>query len=323
VQTCPGDVEAVTGESRDLLASVARMYYVDDRGQQEIADVLGLSRSKVSRVLTAARELGVVRISVDEHDPRERELEARLRDRFGLRAALVVRTTGAATESVRRTIGYFAAADASALVRPATVIGVAGGRTLRALVEEMRPVSPVGGLSVAQLMGNIGPSASQIDALELSRTLAHRFGGAFYTLNAPAIVQDRATRDVFIAHEHIQLVWRMLGSLELALVGIGSPDDSAFVERGVLDAATLADLRRAGAVGEICGRFFDAAGRECATDYRDRVISIGLDALRSTPEVVGVTNGVGRAAATRAALIGGLVHSLVIDDRGAAALLAA
>jgi deoxyribonucleoside regulator len=170
-------------------------------------------------------------------------------------------------------------------------------------------------------MGNIGPSASQIDALELSRTLAHRFGGTFYTLNAPAIVQNRPTRDLFLAHEHIQLVWRMLDRLELAFVGIGSPDDSAFVERGVLDPATLADLRRAGAVGEICGRFFDAAGRECSTDYRDRVVGVELSALRATPEVVGVTNGVGRAAAVRAALAGGLVRSLVIDDRGAAALL--
>jgi DNA-binding transcriptional regulator LsrR (DeoR family) len=307
--------------SRDLLASVARLYYLDDRGQQEIADMLGLSRTKVSRLLSAARELRVVRISVDDYEPRDRELETALARRFGLREAVVVKVTAATAASVRRTIGYFAAPSMAERVRTAGTVGVAGGRTLRELVEAMRPVGEPRPVAVAQLMGNIGPTPSDIDAQELSRTIARCFGGTFYTLNAPAIVRDRATRDVFLAHQHIELVWRMLESLELAFVGIGSPDDSAFVERGVLDTRTLSDLRRAGAVGEICGRFFDAAGRECATEYQDHVIGIGLDALRATPEVVAVTNGADRAPAVRAALAGGLVHSLVIDDVGAAALL--
>jgi deoxyribonucleoside regulator len=132
--SAPGSAEA-----RDLLTSVARLYYLDDRGQQEIADILGISRSKVSRLLTTAREVGVVRISVDDYDPRDREVEAALRARFGLRFAVVVRTRGAPTESVRRMIGYFAGPDVSALVRPGAVVGVAGGRTLRELVEAMRP----------------------------------------------------------------------------------------------------------------------------------------------------------------------------------------
>jgi DNA-binding transcriptional regulator LsrR (DeoR family) len=108
----------------------------------------------------------------------------------------------------------------------------------------------------------------------------------------------------------------------MAFVGIGSLDESAFVERDVLTAADFATLRGAGAIGEVCGRFFDRAGRECDTDFRDRVISVELDELRRCPEVVGVTNGPRRAPAVRAALQGRLVNSLVIDQQGAEALLA-
>jgi deoxyribonucleoside regulator len=299
VQSGPG-VAGVTADARHLMATVARMYYLDEQDQQRIADVVGVSRSKVSRLLAAAREHGIVRISVDEHDPR---------------------APGQTTASIRGAVGYFAAPLISSLVHAGARIGLAGGRTLRELVAGMRPRPGVSNVSVAQLMGSFGPTTSEIDALELSRVLAQRFGGTFYTLNAPAIAQDRATRDLFVAHEHIRMVWRMLGELQLALVGIGSPHDSAFIERGVLDDETLGQVRAAGAVGEICGRFFDSDGNECEVAYRERVIGIELDVLRAVPEVVGVTSGASRAAATRAALVGGLVRSLVVDDACARAVL--
>ncbi|HET7769989.1 MAG TPA: sigma factor-like helix-turn-helix DNA-binding protein, partial [Chloroflexota bacterium] len=45
-------------ESRARLAAIARMYYVEQLGQHEIASILGISRSQISRLLTRARELG-------------------------------------------------------------------------------------------------------------------------------------------------------------------------------------------------------------------------------------------------------------------------
>lgn len=94
-------------------------------------------------------------------------------------------------------------------------------------------------------------------------------------------------------------------------------------ERRVLSSVDVNELREAGAVGEVCGRFFDASGRECATPMRDRVISIDLDVLRTGRHVVAVTTGGARSGAIRAAIAGGLLHSLVIDGAGAAAILSA
>ena len=307
----------------NLVASAARMYYLDGRDQQEIAAILTVSRSTVSRLLTSARERGIVRISVDEYDPYDRRLEARLTDRFDLHHSVVVRTMGRPAENVRGLVGYFAAPAIARLIDSGMTLGVAGGRTLGVLVGSMRPEPEVRNVTAVQLMGYIGPTATGIDAPELSRALADRFGGTFYTLAAPAFVQDAPARDMLLAHEHIRQVWGLFDSLDLAFVGIGSLDESAFVERDMLGPADRARLRDAGVVGEICGRFFDRDGRECATEYRDRVLSIDLDALRRRPDVVGVTNGPRRTAAVWAALRGGLITSLVIDDVGAAAVLAA
>ncbi len=82
----------------------------------------------------------------------------------------------------------------------------------------------------------------------------------------------------------MRAIWRLYDLMQIALVGIGSLSQSSFIERGMLDANDIQKLKEKRAVGEICGRFYDDAGRECETDYRDRVISIGLEELRRTPK---------------------------------------
>lgn len=304
-----------------LLTSIARMYYLDGLGQSEIAGIYGVSRSKVSRLLTAARDTGIVRISVDEYDPRNRDLEERLIERFGLLHAVVVRGVGGSVANIRRAVGYFAAPTVAEWIGTQRTVGIAGGRTLGALVHAVEPRSNSQGPEFVQLMGTIGSSPSSIDASELSRALARRFNGTFQTLTAPALVADARTRDLFLSHGQIRSVWSSFASLDLALVGVGTLDESVFVERQVLEASGLQDLQKLGAVGEICGRFYDRSGRECASPYRDRVVSISLDELRDRKNVVAVTFGRARGTAVRVALAGGLVKSLVIDDEGARAVL--
>lgn len=313
----------MTDGGTELMTAAAQLYYRDGLDQQAVAGILGVSRSTVSRLLTAAREKGIVRISIDPYEPRDPDLERRLRTQFGLRHAVVVRAGGRATESARRAIGHFAAPAMVAEIRPGFTVGVAGGRTLGELIRAMVPGEPVRGVDVVQLMGHIDPTARNVDAPELGRALSHRFGGSFATLTAPVFAPDRPTRDAVLALEQVRAVWDRFATLDLAFVGVGTMEESIFIERGVLTAADYASLRTLGAVGEICGRFFDAGGGECASPYRDRVIAVDLEELRRRPAVVAVTHGTGRTAAILAALRGGLINSLVIDDLGAEALLVA
>ena len=51
------------------LALVARRYYLEDKKQSDIAAELGVSRPLISRMLSEARELGVVEITI--HAPGE------------------------------------------------------------------------------------------------------------------------------------------------------------------------------------------------------------------------------------------------------------
>src|SRR3954471_2227242 len=73
-----------------LLAQVSALYYLDGRTQAEIAQRLGLSRAKVSRLLYAARERGIARIVVNPPRGSLLALETELEARFALREVRIV-----------------------------------------------------------------------------------------------------------------------------------------------------------------------------------------------------------------------------------------
>lgn len=308
--------------SDDQLRLAARLYYVDGLGQAEVARFTGVSQAKVSRLLALARERGVVRISVAEYDYRNQALEDQLHTLSGLETIVVIKTLpGASPEDARRAVGHFGASLLHPLIGPDSAVALSGGRTLQELVRNL-PAARIPGLTVVQTMGSIDSTVAAVDALELGRAMARRWEGNFYALNSPAFVPDKSTRDAFLALPQIRSVWQRLNHASVALVGIGTLDNSIFVERGILSPEDLARLRSGGAVGELGGRFYDAEGRECDSPWRDRVVSMELDQLRAIPQVIGIVAGRDRAMALAAAIRGGLIKSLIMDEGGASALAA-
>ena len=300
--------------SDEQLRLAARLHYVDGLGQTEVARFFKVSQAKVSRLLAIAKERGIVRVSVAEYEPRDLILERAVRKKFGLESVTVIKTiAGADGEDSRRTVGHFGGPFVEGLLPANSVVAIAGGRSIRELVQHV-PEDKNRNLTVIQAMGSIDSTVGSEDALELGRILARRSGGSFLTLNTPAFVPDRKTRDAFLSLPQINSVRQRLAEADVALVGVGTLDNSAFAARGVLSHQEMEELTGCGAVGEICGRFYDKNGRECDSRWRDRVVSIDLDQLRKIPQVVGIVAGGDRSAAIAAAVRGNLLKALIIDD---------
>lgn len=304
-----------------LMTSIARLYYLDGMGQTEIAAIYGVSRSTVSRMLTAARERGIVRISVDEYDPRDGELERRLIERFGLKRAIVVRGVSGGWAANRRAVGHFAAKTVAEWLTHEKRIGVTGGRTLGELVRNLPRMTGTSGVEVVQLMGQVAGTPGQNEGSEIGRDLARRLNGSFYAINAPVFMPDRATLDAISAHDQIKSVTRLFPDVTLAFVGVGAVDDSMFVDNNVFSKEDLNDMREKGAVAEVCGRFVDSIGHEVDLRTNDRILSIDIHTLRMVDDVVAVTSGESRGSAVRAIFDGGIASGIITDDACARAVL--
>lgn len=305
----------------EQLALVARLYYVDGLGQAEVARLANVSQAKVSRWLAQAKQRGIVKISVVEYEPRDVELEAALCEQLGLTHAVVIKSDPHADDDVlRRAVGHFGGKFLHAFLKNDETVAIAGGRTLSEVVKHL-PTDQPRSITIIQAMGHVDAELCEFDAQEVGRLMAQRVGGSFVPLNAPAFLPDRTTRDVILELEQVRGVRRALQGARLAIVGIGSLENSVFAQRGTLTDSMIAELREAGAVGEICGRFFQSDGGECVTPWADRVVSISLNELREVPLVMAVICGNDRSAVIHAAARGRLINALFMDAGGARALL--
>ncbi|MDR2674996.1 MAG: hypothetical protein LBC18_09045 [Opitutaceae bacterium] len=308
--------------SNRLLHLAAHLYYVKGMRQASLGKYLKISQAKVSRLLSLAQERGIVRIIVADFEPRDRELEAGLQARFGLATAVVIKAPQELSlEELRKILGRFAAPEIEGLIKPRDIIAIGSGRNTRELVRNFS-ISTGKRPTIVQTVGNVDASVHDFDAQEIGRVFSQRLGGDFLTFNMPAFVPTKKIRDALLALDQSRVVNTCLNQARMALVGVGTLDNSVFIERSMLAEKDIAELKAAGAVGEIGGRFYNAAGRECDTRWRNQVLSIELDRLAAIPQVIGVVSGTDRSASIRAAIAGGFLKGLVIDETGARALLA-
>lgn len=310
-------------ERLQLLATVADLYYVDGRGQAEIARRLGYSRSTISRLLTEARETGVVEIRI--HHPLERssELESALMDRFGLQVAQVAVRGQLDYTRMLRQLGRLGAAYLSENLTPTSSLGVSWGTAVYEVAQAFR-TRHYPKFRVVQMIGAVGASDPTIDGHDVARRIATKFGGTYHTLNAPLIVGDVATTQVLLREPNIRKTLAMAAEVDYALVGIGSvePETSSLVRAGFLSAEEMAALKAAGVVGDMCARHFDIDGQLYTGEVTQRLISIDLRTFINRPiVVVAVAGGIAKARSILGALNGGLVDVLITDSTAAEAVL--
>jgi DNA-binding transcriptional regulator LsrR (DeoR family) len=312
-----------TNEELRLLVKVARFYYEDGLNQDAITERLGLSRSKVSRLMAQAREQGVVQITIVEPDDLFLDMESELQHRFGLQEAVVVGAQpGDSQGHVSRAVGSAAASYVSRAISSRSTIGMCWGDTLRHMVTSMSP-HRFPNAEVVQIIGGIGQPDAEVHATELCRGMARALDCRLTLLPVPGIVADQRTRKSLLADVHVKRAFDAFDDLDIAFVGIGAPTtDSVTMRDGsIITRAELDDLLRKGTVGDIALRYYDANGECIESEINERIIGLTLEQIKEVPKVVGVSGGPQKVAAIRAALTGQLINVLITDSVTAEHLL--
>lgn len=305
-----------------LLGKVCTLYYMRDQTQQEIAELLRLSRPTVSRLLREARALGFVQITVASPRGLFLDLEMRLEDQFRLETVNVVECQSGSPDDLRRQIGGAAANYLARTLRPGEKIGMAWGTTLSAMVNAMSPM-PTADVRVVQILGGIGPPAAAEHASELVRRLAQLLDARAVLLPAPGVLATQAVRDVLRDDPHVRTALNQLDGLDTVFVGLGSLTSNAVLrDRHAPWRQAREELRARGAVGDIALRFFDAQGSPVRTMLDDRILGISTRQLRGTGRVVAVAGGPEKVDAIAAALEAGIVKVLITNRMTAEALVA-
>lgn len=316
--------ESASSDHMELLARVAELYFQFEMTQAQIAKQTGYSRSMISRLLTEARQQGVVEVRINHPLKRRLDLEAALQAKFKLKHVRVLAHNTLGHSQMLRRLGSLAATLVQELVQDSMTIGVSWGTALAETVAALRP-QPRTGIRVAQIIGSSGAADPDIDGPELARKLARVLGAKYSTLPAPLFVHSEATRYALIRDPRVREVLGHSRTMALLLCGVGTIDIeySSLLRSGSITLTQVEQLVRASAVGECCGHVFDVNGRTVDTAFTRQVIGLTEYALKRIPLRVGIAGGLAKATPVLGALRGGWINGIVTDEIAAVNVLSA
>jgi len=312
----PYSVRLPSDEARDhLMVQVAKMYYDLDRTQGDIAHDLGLTRWQVGRLLTEAKEAGIVRIEITPRAGRQTGLEVELQQSFGLRNAIVVPMGGITDQALLiESVAQAAARYLAGLNPKPDLIGVSWGRTMSAVARAL-PGGWNPGVHVVLVNGATTLRLSSTRTSAVAEEFAHSAGGTATLLPVPAIVGKASTR---LALEEDPIIEHVLSLAEQARVICfsmgGLSHHSVLLSSGYLTQDDIDRLKRLGSVGDILGRFVDAEGRIVDADLDGRTVGLRLDALMRKDRAIAIVAGAEKHEIAAAALKAGYISDLVTDE---------
>lgn len=316
----------VSQESDDvLMLRVAWLYYMRGLTQEEVASRLSMHRTRIVRLLSEARERGLVTVNIHHGAIKEVELEQTITDRYGIDFCIATPAFGftdlpsdpslIAAQSLfaRRAAGSAAAAYlTNYLSRPAPrIIGVSWGRTMEQMVLHLGTVRNPQARFIS-LLGSLARNSSS-NPFEVVQSLASRIGGEGYFLPVPFVVDKEVDRDVLMSQKSVREVLALARMADLYLISVGELTETSILrQQGMVSAAELEDALAKGAVADTLGCLFDKQGKIVPHPVSARMLAVDIDDLKGR-DVVLLAGGLEKVDAIHALLCSGLVRGLIID----------
>lgn len=301
-----------------LSVRVAELYYDAGKTQDEIGALLGISRFKVGRLLTRARETGIVRIEIVHPSARKLGLERDLADRYPRLSEAVVVPAG---DELLDRVAHAAAEHLRALRPVPHTLGVSWGRTLTAVAAQLAD-GWARGVTVVQINGGVSVNRRPGGAAHVAATIAERAAGQTVLLPSPAILEQEETARAIQTDRTVASVLALAERADTYVFSAGVCDEtSAHVENGYLEVSDIRALQQRGAVGDVLGRYIDAEGNIIDPALDARTVGMPLQRLRAHDRAVFVTAGSAKHDLARTVVSAGLCTVIVTDEHTARALL--
>jgi deoxyribonucleoside regulator len=295
----------------------AQLYYLQDLTMDAIAHEMHVSRSSVSRLLSHARDSGLVTISVHSPQDARGTIERRLADRFGV-TAHVVPTPDRISEAERLERTALSAARILAdRVDSTMTVGIAWGSTLSAIGRHL-PQKKTHDSHIVQMNGAANVRTSGIPyAGEILSRFGTAWSASVHQFPVPALFDDPATKQAMWRERSVRGVLELQERVSVFVFGLGSPhaDVPSHVYSGdYFDEADRRSIDRNGIVGDCATVFYRADGSSDGIDLNERSSGPGLAQVRRIPTRFCVVSSLSKIDSLRGALAAGLVTELVVEE---------
>jgi DNA-binding transcriptional regulator LsrR (DeoR family) len=301
-------------ENMRLMARVLTLHYQESYPQSQIASQLGLSTAKVNRLIKQGRESGMLEITVNSPFQREFELESKLSRKWDLKYCLVVSSVSGNAKSTLNQVGKGAGDLLVGTIRDGDTIAISGGKALSAVIDNLN-ISRSYDVNVVPMTGGV-QGQHYTDVNYIATQLAEKLGGRATVLHAPLHADSKQERDMLMSVRATRDVMDMARNAAVALVGVGSVigDSSTYYDAHPVSEADRKTLVAEGVRAELIGHLIDGHGNLSDNDFNSRLVGLSPHEAAKIPTTIGVASGPEKVRPVCAALNGGFINSLVLDE---------
>jgi DNA-binding transcriptional regulator LsrR (DeoR family) len=302
----------------------ARMYYYQNLTTAVIAKEMNVSRSTVSRLLSYARDAGLVDIRIIEPSELPDKLSKSIMERYDVRNAHVVPVPEIAGEAEwLERVAQYTANYLNTIFDSNMILGIAWGTTLTAISRHLlrktthnSQIVQLNGAGNTQSMG-IGYASQIIMRFsENYRARAHLFP-------VPTFFDYAETKQALWKEGSIRRILDLQSQADLLLYSIGAVNagiPSHVYSGGYLTNPDYKFLEQHKIAGDIATVFFREDGSIENIPMNKRASGPNLELFRSKYGVC-VVSGLAKVKGLHAALKGKLMSELIVDEPTARALL--
>lgn len=303
------------GTEKDYV-KVAVMYYDEGLTQAEIAKMMNVSRSLVSKMLIDAREAKIIEVFINSQSILSAKLERELEEKYGLLAAVVVDTEGLTATEIPRKVGKEAAIFFESYIKRnpnVRKIGVSWGKSLRHLVDYIS-FSYTPDMDIYPLVGGMGTEHFNLHSNQLVQCLSQKLKAKAHYLYVPAMVSSNGLREELKNDSTISSVMKESREVDFAMLGVAAlTDDSTLVTTGYINMDELEELRKNGNIGDINSQFFNQKG-EAFSELNQRVMGLSIEEIKKIPVVAAISHGKEKIEAIKVGLDNQFFNILITTD---------
>ena len=279
-----GGREKMDAAKMNQAIRIAKLYYELHYNQLEIAAREGISKSSVSRILKNAMDMGIIEVRIKDSVLANGNLENELIARFPIKRAIIVPDLVGNSQILMQDVCAALAEDLPRYIKNDSVIGVTWGHALAVLAQQL-PKIKRSGVSVIQLTGGFSRAIFESGALDVLKRFVDSVGGTGYQIPAPAMVAESSIVEALKKDPQIHEILEMAEVCQTAIYSVGNLEH--FIKQN----------------GELFDKKIDA-----------RVVGASLETIKKIPNKLVVAVGKEKEKIITAALQGGLVDSLYIDE---------
>jgi len=309
-------------ERKRFLAKIASLYYLEGLTQQNIANKLNISRTKVSRHLTRARKEGIAEIKINYPVKDFSSLEYQIEKKYRISECIIAGTFESSEATIEAMSGSLNNL-LSRILKDGSHIGIGWGGSLREMSKYIN-VMEKSDIKVIPMIGGLGKTGTGVHTNSVAKNIADRMNGISYMIHSPAVLDNREAKEIVEKDSNVSEIMEMSSKIDTAIIGISDLGmDSTLIKTDSFTSEDYKYLESLGVVGDVNLIFIDENGNHVPNKIDDRIVRVPLEGLKKIAHVIGVAFGKRKLKVLLGALRGQIINVLFTDEETAIEIIKA